>query len=222
MIRTSRMSNGDCRMSNDETAGAFSIRQSTIDNRQSADGLAAEVVVLPVARGRAASRAVLCCVPAILLGITAILIYARLNFVPTGVSNRLVDYSIAAVSLPIPLIAVWTFLKSLRWLLLAQWPARVAVVADYDSLTLRLGPFGTRTYDAARLDVRYPFELSQDAEGGGFEAFLPEEEQQSKFLPRMLHPDAREPLNRVILRFVKDSEVAAAKVLRPVIGRWRS
>ena len=185
-------------------------------------GVATEVVVLPVARGRAASRALVCSVPAFLLGITTILIYGRLNFVPSGVSNRLVDYSIAAISLPIPLIAVWTALKALRWLLLAAWPARLGVVADADNLTLRLGPFGTRTYDTARLDVRYPFELSQDADGGGFEAFLPEDEQRAKLLPRILHPAAREPLHRVILRFVKESEPDAARTLRPIIDRWRS
>jgi hypothetical protein len=184
--------------------------------------VAAPIAVLPVSRSRAASRALVCSVPAILLGLTTILIYGRLNFVPTGVSNRLVDYSIAAISLPMPLIAVWSALKALRWLLLALWPASVAVVAEVDSLTLRLGPFGTRTYDAPRLDVRYPFELSQDAEGGGFEAFLPEDEQRDKLLPRILHPAAREPLHRVILRLVKESEPDAARTLRPLIDRWRS
>ncbi|MEK7730973.1 MAG: hypothetical protein AAB363_03870 [Planctomycetota bacterium] len=183
---------------------------------------ATEVVVLPVARARAASRALVCSVPAFLLGITTILIFGRLNFNPSGVSNRLVDYSMAAISLPIPLIAAWTALKALRWLLLALWPARVAVVAEVDSLTLRLGPFGTRAYDTPRLDIRYLFELSQDADGGGFEAFLPEDEQRAKLLPRILHPAAREPLHRVILRFVKESEPDAARTLRPLIDRWRS
>jgi hypothetical protein len=185
-------------------------------------GAATEVVVLSVARARAASRALVCSVPAFLLTMTTVLIYGRLNFVPTGVSNRLVDYSIAAISLPIPLIAVWTALKALRWLLLAVWPARLGVVADADNLTLHFGPFGNRTYDAPRLDVRYPFELSQDADGGGFEAFLPEDEQRAKLLPRILHPDAREPLSRVILRLVKDSEPDAARALRSTIDRWRS
>jgi len=180
-----------------------------------------QVVVLPVARGRAASRALVCSAPAFLLGAATVLIYGRLNFVPSGVSNRLVDYSLAAISLPIPLIAVWTALQSLRWLLLALWPAPIAVVAEVDSLTLRLGPFGTRAYDSARLDVRYPFELSQDADGGGFEAFLPEDEQRAKLLPRILHPAAREPLHRVILRFVKESEPDATRTLRPLIDRWR-
>jgi len=106
--------------------------------------------------------------------------------------------------------------------LLAVWPASVAVVAEVDFLTLRLGPFGTRTYDTPRLDVRYPFELSQDADGGGFEAFLHEDEQRDKLLPRILHPAAREPLHRVILRFVKESELDTARTLRPIIDRWRS
>jgi len=181
-----------------------------------------EIVVLPIARGRAATRALVCSVPAFLLGIATVLIYGRLNFVPTGVSNRLVDYSIAALSLPIPLISLWMTLKAVRWLLLALWPTRAAVVAEADTLTLRLGPFGTRTYDAQRLDVRYLFELSQDADEGGFEAFLPEEQQRDKFLPRILHPAAREPLNRIILRFVKESEPDAARTLRPLIDRWRS
>jgi len=180
-----------------------------------------EIVVLSISRGRAASRALLCGIPAILLGITTILIYTRLNFVSTGVSNRLVEYSIAVISLPIPLIALWTALKSLRWLLLALWPASVAVVASSDSLTFRLGPFGTQAYDAPRLEVRYPFELSQDEEGGGFEAFLPEEEQRARLLPRILHPDARGPLQRIILRFVKVAESDAARTLRPSIDRWR-
>jgi len=184
-------------------------------------GIATEVVVLPVARGRAATRALVCSVPAFLLGITTILIYSRLNFIPSGVSNRLVDYSIAAISLPIPLIAVWSAIKAVRWLLLALWPAPVAVVAEVNTLTLRLGPFGTRAYDTPRLDVRYPFELSQDADGGSFEAFLPEDEQRGKLLPRILHPAAREPLNRVILRVVKESEPGAARTLRPIMDRWR-
>ena len=185
-------------------------------------GDATEVVVLPVARARAASRALVCSVPAVLLTMTTILIFGRLNFVPTGISNRLVEYSIAAISLPIPLLAVLTALRAMRWLLLALWPAPVAVVAEVDSLTLRLGPFGTRTYDAARLDVRYPFELSQDADGGGFEAFLPEDEQRAKLLPRILYPAAREPLNRVILRLVKESEPDATWALCPMIDRLRN
>ncbi len=180
-----------------------------------------EPIVLPVSRARAASRALLCSVPAVLLTLTTILIYSRLHLVPTGISNRLVEYSIAAISLPAPLLALWTALKALRWLLLALWPARVAIVADACTLTFHLGPFGNRSYDASRLDVRYPFELSQDDDGGGFEAFLPEDEQRAKLLPRILHPQARGPLNRLILRFAKGSEQEIVRAMLPAIDRWR-
>ena len=181
-----------------------------------------DVVVLPISRSRAASRAIVWGVPASLLGVASFLVYTSLHFVPSGVSNRLVDYSVALISLPIPLVAVWSVFKGARWLLLSLWPAPVGVFADERILTLRLGPFGTTTYEAARMDIRYPFELSQDDEGGGFEAFLPEEEQRTRLLPRILYPGAREPLNRVILRFVQPSEEEAVRLLRPLIDRWRS
>jgi len=183
---------------------------------------AGEVVVLPIARSRAAGRALVWSVPAGLLGVTSFLIYTSLHFVPSGVSNRLVDYSVALISLPIPLTALWSVFKGGCWLLLSLWPAPVGVFADERTLTLRLGPFGTMGYDAARLDLRYPFELSQDDEGGGFEAFLPEEEQQMRLLPRILHPSAREPLNRVILRFVQPSEEEAVRSLHPLLDHWRT
>jgi len=181
-----------------------------------------DAAVLLIARLRAASRALVWSVPAGLLGVTSFLIYTSLHFVPSGVSNRLVDYSVALISLPIPLTALWSVFKGGCWLLLSLWPAPVGVFADERTLTLRLGPFGTMGYDAARLDLRYPFELSQDDEGGGFEAFLPEEEQQMRLLPRILHPSAREPLNRVILRFVQRSEEEAVRSLRPLLDYWRT
>ncbi|MFH1111127.1 MAG: hypothetical protein V1790_18315 [Planctomycetota bacterium] len=66
-----------------------------------------DAAVLPIARLRAAGRALVWSVPAGLLGVTSLLIYTSLHFVPSGVSNRLVDYSVALISLPIPLTAVW-------------------------------------------------------------------------------------------------------------------
>ena len=77
-------------------------------------------------------------------------------------------------------------------------------------------------YDAVRLDVRYPFELSADTVNGSFEAFLPQEEQIARFLPRLLHPDAREPLNQVILRFAGGREEEIAAAMRPAVEQWRA
>jgi len=179
-------------------------------------------VTLPASRSRAASRALLWSAPTALLGATTALIYGRLNFVPSGISNRFVDYSLAVAASPIPLAAVLSLIKALRWWLLCLWPTPVGVFADRSHLQFQLGPFGSRRYDTARMEVRYPFELAGEAEAGSFEAFLPEEQQFATLLPRITHPDAPEPLNRVILRFAAASEADAASALRPVLELWRS
>lgn len=179
-------------------------------------------VVLSVSRSRAATRGLLCLVPALLLGAATFTIYSRLNFVPTAISNRLVDYSIAVVALPCPIFTLVFGFRAVRRLLLSCWPGDVAIVADETALTLRLGPFGTRAYDAVRLDAKYPFEQSGEFDDGGFEAYLPEEEQLTRFLPRLTHPAAPEPLNHTILRFAVGTEPDVAVALRPVIDHWRT
>jgi hypothetical protein len=178
--------------------------------------------LLPVSRSRAATRGLLCLVPALLLGATGAAIYSRLHFVPTAVSNRLVDYSIAVAALPCPIFTLVFGFRAVRWLFLSCWPGDVAIIADETALTLRLGPFGTRVYDTARLDVKYPFELSGEFDDGSFEAYLPEEEQLARFLPRLTHPDAPEPLNRTIRRFAVGAESDVAAALRSVIEHWRT
>ncbi len=182
---------------------------------------AASLAVVPVSRGRALTRALIWAVPAAILGTATVLIYSGLNFVPSGVSNRLVDYSIAVIALPLPATALWTALTAVRWLLLTVWPAQVGIFASPAELVFRLGPFGTTSFDAARLDVRYPFELSGDEEAAVFEAFLPEEQQRETLLPRILHPNSKQPLNQVILRFSSGDEREASRLLRPVIDTWR-
>lgn len=180
------------------------------------------IVHVPVARPKALTHAVLWGGLALVLGVTTVMIYERLEFRPTGVSNRLVDYSIAVAAFPIALAAVFVAMRSLRWLLLCVWPGPLGVYAGEDALVLRLGSFGTQRYDAARLDVRYPFELSADADEGDFEAFLPEQEQLAKLLPRIAHPEASEPLNVVILRYAGMSQTEAASAFGPILERWRA
>ncbi len=179
-------------------------------------------LTLPVDRSRALGRALLWSAPAVLLGAVTVMIYGRLHFSPTGVSNRLVDFSIAVVALPAPVSAILCGVHALRWALLGVWPRPVGVSAQADVLRLHLGPFGTRRYNTDELDVRYPFELSGDTEDGGYEALLPEEEQIATFLPRIHHPDAAEPLKRVIMRFCRGNESDVAALLRPMLDRWRS
>ena len=179
------------------------------------------ITVWPVSRFRAATRGLFHAVPALLLTAASAAVYGRLHFAPTGVSNRLVDWSIAVVASPCPAAALVFGFHSVRWLLLFLWPSCVEIRADESTLTLRLGPFGTRAFDVARLDAKYPFEQTGDFEDGGFEGYLPEEEQLARFLPRITHPRATEPINRTILRFIAGSESEIAAAIRPVIERWR-
>ncbi len=178
-------------------------------------------VHIPVARSKALIRALVRGVLALALGVVTLSIYGRLNFRPSGVSNRIVDYSIAFCTLPLAAATLVSAAKALRWLLLGAWPRETGVHADADELVFRLGPFGGRRYDAQRLEVHYPFELESELEDGGFEAFLPEEQQRATLLPRIAHAETQEKLNLAILRYTGISEVDAAKALRPLLDLWR-
>lgn len=180
------------------------------------------IIRVPVARLRAWTRAVLWSVAACVPGATVVLIFGRLDFRPTGISNGLLDYAIGFAVLPLALLAIVSAVKALRWLLLCVWPGTVGVYASEEALMMRLGSFGTQRYDAARLDVRYPSEFSADVDDGGVEAFLSMEEQRTSFLPRITHPESTEPLNVVILRYVSGSESEVAGMLRPVLDKWRA
>lgn len=177
---------------------------------------------VPASRANALSRALVWSVPTSVLGGSAFLIFRSLNFSATGVNNRLVDYMMAVGALPLAIGGLVAAFMGVRWLLLAFWPGRVGVFACGDKLALRLGPFGAQGYDAARIETRYPFEISSgDEDEGAYEAFLPEDEQRATLLPRMRHPLARTSIDRKILRFVAEGEKQLAEMLRPVIDSWR-
>lgn len=156
-----------------------------------------------------------------LLLASAAVVYPKLNLNSTGANNAIVDWSIALAALPPAIAGIACAFAAGRWALAACWPSPLGFIADASSLTFRLGPFGTRTYDAAQLDVKYLFELAVDGEEDSYEAFLPEEQQMARLLPRITHPTSRERLNALILKFGDGDELAAATSLRPIVERWR-
>ncbi len=179
-------------------------------------------ITLPVSRGRALTRSVIWAAPAVVGIAVTLVIYPNLDLFAVNGVNRLVAWSAAIAALPIPIALTICGFKSVRYLALSVWPGRVGVHADSRNLVLALGPFGTRRFDAARLDARYPFEQSKDeAVEDGFEAYLPQEEQMARFVPRMTHPDATEPIHRTLLRFCKGDEIDIASKLQPVLAVWR-
>jgi hypothetical protein len=176
---------------------------------------------VPLSRGFSAARAALRAIPALALAVVVVWVFRGLEFVPSGTSNRLVDYCIAVVLLPVSLIAMFCAVAAVRLTLLACWPGPSGVFAYADAMVLRFGPFGTKRYDAERLDVRYPFEMSADSSDDNFEALLPEEIQLEQMCPRMAHPDSPEPLDRLIRRFTGCAEMELATLLRPAIEHYR-
>lgn len=179
------------------------------------------VAVVPVSRTKALTRAFVWSAPALVLGASAVVLFDQVDLRSSAVSNRLVDYCLALTAL-LPAIASLLFgVAALGRILLALWPATVAIVAEHDALWLRLGPLGSKRYDVARLDIQYPFEIDDDADEGSFEAFLPEEQQIHTLMPRITHPDSSKPLNRVILAYAGGSERDVVDVLRSAFGRWR-
>lgn len=180
------------------------------------------LVRLPASRIRAITRGMLWAAPAVLLGVITFSIYSALDFSPTGVSNRLVEYGQAIFALVFPMGALWTAIKALRWFLMGCWPGPVGVFANDHELILALGPMGTNKYDVARLSIQYAFELSDDLTDEGYEAYLPEEEQIRLFLPCLTHPLTKGRINQMILDYVISDEESAAAAMRPAIEHWRS
>lgn len=179
-------------------------------------------VTLGVSRVKALTRTAVWGAPATVCALVGVTMFERLRLAPSGMYNRLVEYSVAACTIPIVCAgAVFAFL-AVRWLLLAVWPRGVGILADEDGLVLRLGSFGTRRFDAARLDVRYPFETAGDLSENSVEAFLPEEQQRSTLLPRITCPGSPEPINFTILRFVGMMEKDAAAAMRPWVDTWQA
>ena len=180
------------------------------------------VVELKISRGAALTRGSLWLVAAGLAGLATYATYSRLSFVPSAISNRLVDYSIAILALPLPVAAIITLIRSLRWIVLALWK-NAGIHANQEGLVFSLGPFGRRHFRASQIDIRYPFELLEDPDyEPGVEAFLPEEEQLATLLPRLRYPGYAMNLGEVILKFAGVSEAHIASRLSPLIMQWRS
>lgn len=180
------------------------------------------LVQMPASRTHAITRGLIWAVPTALFTAIGVSIYSALDFSPTGVSNRLVEYGFGVFALVFPAGALWAAIKSLRWMLMGCWPAPVGVFANDRELILALGPAGTKKFDVARLNIQYAFELTDELTEEGYEAYLPEEEQMRLFLPRMTHPLTAVRIDQLILDYVQRDEETAATALRPAIDQWRS
>lgn len=183
----------------------------------------APLAFAPVARFRAATRGLLWAAPAALFGVIAVHLVRAWFVAPNALESRLVTLSTVVIALPFPILALICGFVALRWLLLAAWPRRLGVFACRDGLDVRLGPFGRWRFAAQDLTIRYLFELPEEELGeAGFEAYLPEEEQVRRFVPRIEAKTHRRPVNSLFTRFLSADERIIAEALRPAVDYWRS
>lgn len=174
-------------------------------------------IFLPLARGRALLRGLVRFAGGLIFGIAAAAIFSKLDFTRTGVHSRLVEVSLALFALPFAVAAVGCVWHGFRYVLAALAVVELGVTLRATSMALRLGPFGSKVYPVAELDIKYPFEFSGDEES--FEAFLPEELQRATMLPRITHASEKVPISRQILRFVHRTEPEIAQRIRPWVER---
>lgn len=178
---------------------------------------------VPISRVRGAVRGLLWFGPGALLMLAAAIALQGIWGGVRGMSSPLVNASLTLAVLPIllgGLVCIW---HGSRWIGLALWPWKIGFFAHARLFEMCLGPFGVRSFPVSELTIKYLFELDDDElSDGGFEAYLPEEVQISRFLPRMSHPSSPRGLNEIILRFADGSEEDIAKRLRPAIKAWRN
>ena len=178
-------------------------------------------VFIAVSRTKALIRGVLWSTVAMLAALATYAVFVRLRFVPSGISNRLVDYSLAIIALPLPIAGIIALFRALRWIALSLWRG-IGIQADPSGLVFSLGPFGKRSFVSDRMLVRYPFETLDDPEAGaGVEAYLPEEEQVRTLLPRMTYPGCAQQLGDVMLKFAAGDQDEIAAKLAPIALAWR-
>lgn len=150
--------------------------------------------------------------------------WERLSFTPSGVSNRITEYSLVALILPMSVAGAMLAWRGLRWLLTAVWPGPVEIVAERTGLTFCLGPMGTSRHDAAHLEAKYPFELLLDGDeldDSVYEAHLPPEQQQAEFLPRIRDLHTKRRLDRNLVAYTAQSPERLSTQLRPLLDAWR-
>lgn len=178
--------------------------------------------ILPASRMRALTRALLWATPTALLAVVFTGMLRGLLFAPSGLDSRLVTVSRWLIATPLPFTMIALLIPTLRHLLFAVWLGPVGFRYAANTFEWRLGPFGRKQLDVARLELLYPHELPDDElTEAGFEAYLPVEQQHATMLPRITHPQHHGRIDELILRFGTADGRALVTAFRPIVERIR-
>lgn len=162
-------------------------------------------------------------VPGLFIVIVSYHVFGGLSFAGSAANNRITEYSISLLLLPLVLIGLVLSLRGALWLAFACWPAPLRITAGRDGLTLELGPVGRQHFPTDSLDVRYLFEIPTEAADDGltYEALLPPEQQMAELLPRIRAPGQPNPIEEQISYYTRCNEQQLADALRPFIEYMR-
>jgi len=174
------------------------------------------IVTIPVSRGRAWERAALRIGPGVVTAFLSAHALGRLNFAPSGISNRITDYALAMILVPIALVGLALVVFGLRWLLMSMWFGKLEIVGTEDALTFRLGPLGAQRYTLEELTVYYPFEFCPEEElEGVYESLLDPAVQMEEYLPHIVRRRDSARLDPRIPGLAALREKQCAALLRP-------
>lgn len=190
---------------------------STVTHDPTTD--AVEPVSFPVDRMRAARRGVTFLSPGAGVVVLFGWLISGLDFIPSGVSNRIIEYALACIYLMAALGGVALVWRGLYWLCVASWPRPVCVVADANAIRFELGPMGRQCYDLTRISAVYPFDEPEEGDDDVYEALRDPEKYEAEHLPRMTHPDAVSHLDVMIRHLVTIDEADLARRLKPFVNR---
>ena len=179
--------------------------------------------IVPVSRLRAMERGVVRVAPGVVLVLIAWSVVRPLRFTPSAVSNRIVDYSLLALMVPVAVAGMLLVVQGLRWMAMALWPARLEIRADEHAVTMRLGPIGSRRIANETIDLRYPFEMEGDPDIGDdvYESFLSPERQMASILPRMFHDAEKRRLDNLVFYYSGQDVETCIAALRPYVEYMR-
>ncbi|MGB0715446.1 MAG: hypothetical protein ACPGXK_06185 [Phycisphaerae bacterium] len=176
-------------------------------------------IFVPASRVFGFTQSLLWMAAATVLGGLTFLVYSNLTLGGSG-GDRLVQYSIAIIALPLPICTLMTLLHSLKWLSLGLWPRRVGIEFSSGQIAVELGLFRSTVVDIPRLSIRYPFDFDEARAAQMMEAQLPFEMQRSTLIPEMRHPDYKGRLKIDMLRFSKLEEPEFARLLEDHFLHW--
>ena len=104
------------------------------------------------------------------------------------------------------------FFTSVRWFLLACWPASMGMEIAVQGITLNAGPFGRAVYDWERIRIGFDQEVDWE---------IIDQMPDDAFMPYLRHPDCNEDIALRIQRLGGLEAEQMTAMLRPFL-KWKS